>query len=182
VDALKIDWSSLMQTSQPIPKVEGSALKRFRPGAVLAKLGVSKTLAGSSLFQKLQETCESETQEESEKESKEEGYSLQDHMSLVQSNATTRLASQRSILQNIGTFRRGLCARKDLEIRRQLCKLDKNMVQPHAFAAPVVDKELCKLSIQLFKRSQAASKSATNQNQSSDYVTAQNIKQEVACT
>lgn len=30
-----------------------------------------------------------------------------------------------NLLKNVGPFRRGLCARRDLEIRRQLCKVDK---------------------------------------------------------
>ena len=52
-------------------------------------------------------------------------FELQDNIVKVQSSAVQRLADRRAILQNIGSFRRGLCARKDLDIRRQLCKLDK---------------------------------------------------------
>lgn len=40
--------------------------------------------------------------------------------------ATVRQRRDRAnLLRNVGPFRRALCARRDLEIRRQLCKVDK---------------------------------------------------------
>ena len=40
--------------------------------------------------------------------------------------ASVRQRRERAnLLRNVGPFRRALCARRDLEIRRQLCKVDK---------------------------------------------------------
>ena len=72
VDALKIDWSSLMQSVQPKPKVEGSALQRFRPAALFARLGISRKYAGDKLFNEIQEKCQADVTQQ-EKENKKEG-------------------------------------------------------------------------------------------------------------
>ena len=41
------------------------------------------------------------------------------------SSALQKLKERKNLLSNIGPFRRALCARRDLEMRRQLCKVDK---------------------------------------------------------
>ncbi|XP_014782688.2 uncharacterized protein LOC106878098 [Octopus bimaculoides] len=57
-----------------------------------------------------------------------------------------------NLLHEIGSHRRALCARRDLEIRRQLCQIDKNVEQPSLYPSQIFDSDLCKLSVQLFKQ------------------------------
>ena len=44
---------------------------------------------------------------------------------MFHSSALRKLKERAGLLSDIGSFRRALCSRRDLEIRRQLCKVDK---------------------------------------------------------
>lgn len=55
---------------------------------------------------------------------------------------------QLSALRDIGPYRRALCARRDLAIRRTLCRIEKDEIV--MFPAQLADQELYKLSLQLF--------------------------------
>ncbi|XP_059169962.1 uncharacterized protein LOC131951636 isoform X2 [Physella acuta] len=55
------------------------------------------------------------------------------------------------LLANFGMFRRALTARKDLEIRRQLCKIDPKYDQSAIYPSGVLDHENFRLCMQLFK-------------------------------
>ena len=57
VSVLDIDWASLAKESTTKPTT-GSLLKRFHPAAVFSQIGVSKALAGDSLFDKVKALCE----------------------------------------------------------------------------------------------------------------------------
>ena len=59
VDALNIDWSGLVQ-QQPIRTApqSSSALKRFQPASVFARIGVSKAFAGAALVEKVRQQIE----------------------------------------------------------------------------------------------------------------------------
>ena len=46
-------------------------------------------------------------------------------VAMLHSNAAQRLKMRMSIMSSIGPHRRALCARKDLSIRRYLCKVSK---------------------------------------------------------
>lgn len=66
MDIVDIDWTSLVQSSQPKPASTGSALQRFRAPAIFAKLGVSRELAGNELFEKIQSSCQQELDKQRE--------------------------------------------------------------------------------------------------------------------
>ena len=59
VDALSIDWSSLVQPGprRPVSPPPGSALERFSAGSVLRELGVCAEWAGPGLMETLREQC-----------------------------------------------------------------------------------------------------------------------------
>lgn len=63
VDALEIDWASMMKDTRPKLST-GSAMKRFKPGALFAQMGLSKEYAGEKLYSEVLEICQSHQQEE----------------------------------------------------------------------------------------------------------------------
>lgn len=46
-------------------------------------------------------------------------------VAMFHSSGLQKLKERRALMSNIGPFRRALCARRDLEMRRQLCRVDK---------------------------------------------------------
>ena len=71
-----------------------------------------------------EKVSESAEQAEEKKEKKEQ-FEFKHDIAMFHSSALNKLKERRNLLSDIGPFRRALCARKDLEIRRQLCKVDK---------------------------------------------------------
>lgn len=173
VSILDIDWASLGK--EPAPKqTTGSLLKRFHPASIFHQIGISRSLAGDTLFDKVKAICEGGAQESTAQKAKdtegqngirestekpaERGHAPKTATSLHSDVPILHMASVRqkrergNLLRNLGPFRRALCARRDLEIRRQLCKVDKVYEQPAVFPTHVMDADLCKLSIQLFRQ------------------------------
>ncbi|RUS77246.1 hypothetical protein EGW08_014999 [Elysia chlorotica] len=66
-----------------------------------------------------------------------------------------RAQDRASLLGNFGLFRRALTARKDLDIRRQLCKIDTNYDQSAIYPAGLVDPDLFRMSLQLLRQKKA---------------------------
>ena len=64
VDALEIDWASLLKDDRPKP-TKGSALQRFKPGKLFAKLGLSKQYAGEELYNEVLSICQREEEADS---------------------------------------------------------------------------------------------------------------------
>lgn len=175
VDVLNIDWSHVMQTNRPKHQEKsGSALQRFWPGQIFSKIGVSRQFAGETLYQKLQDLCNKQLNEEQQKEqTATEGEEATNEGGEAAAKATTtavekfqfkndiaalhmamvKKAKERAnLLHDVGPHRRALCARRDLEIRRQLCQVDKSIEPTSIYPNQIIDSELCKLSIQLFKQ------------------------------
>ena len=63
VNALEIDWASLNRDNKPKPTT-GSALQRFKPGNLFAKMGLSRQYAGEDLYKEVLSVCQ--RQEEAE--------------------------------------------------------------------------------------------------------------------
>ena len=63
VNALEIDWASLNRDDRPKPTT-GSALQRFKPGNLFAKIGLSRQYAGEELYNEVVSVCQ--RQEETE--------------------------------------------------------------------------------------------------------------------
>ncbi|XP_052104398.1 zinc finger CCCH domain-containing protein 13-like isoform X4 [Mytilus californianus] len=161
IDALDIDWASLQQDVRPKPPVTGSALNRFKASNVFAQIGVSKEYAGEELFNKIQNECIKQedstdvatTEEKTEDVKPDNKFRFKSDIAVFHSSITSKNLQRKNLLRNIGPFRRALCARRDLEIRRQLCKVDKTMDHIHSYPAQPIDQELYKLSVQLFRQS-----------------------------
>lgn len=63
VDALEIDWASMVKDERP-RLVTGAALKRFKPGALFAQMGISRQYAGEELYKEVQDVCQKHQEEE----------------------------------------------------------------------------------------------------------------------
>ncbi|XP_063430416.1 zinc finger CCCH domain-containing protein 13-like isoform X2 [Mytilus trossulus] len=161
IDALDIDWASLQQDVRPKPPVTGSALNRFKASNIFAQIGVSKQYAGEELFNKIQNECIKQedstdvntTEEKTEDVKPDNKFRFKSDIAVFHASITSKNQQRKNLLRNIGPFRRALCARRDLEIRRQLCKVDKTMDHIHSYPAQPIDQELYKLSVQLFRQS-----------------------------
>ncbi|GFN78662.1 Zinc finger ccch domain-containing protein 13 [Plakobranchus ocellatus] len=66
-----------------------------------------------------------------------------------------RAQKRAALLGNFGLFRRALTARKDLSIRRQLCKIDSNYDQSAIYPSGLADPDMFRASLQLLKQKTA---------------------------
>ena len=66
-----------------------------------------------------------ESDGKTENKEQKEKFEFKNDIAMFHSSALQKLKERASLLSDIGPFRRALCARRDLEIRRQLCKVDK---------------------------------------------------------
>ncbi|GFX41822.1 zinc finger CCCH domain-containing protein 13 [Trichonephila clavipes] len=167
VNALEVDWSTLMSETKT-EFVPGFARQRFKAAHVLSRIGFSQVFAGAELTEKIIETCQKQLDDEvvSNEEAAEENVSkeenkkpkkfVMEHPLAAFHVAISQNKQERNILFNkVGPFRRALCARRDLQIRKVLCrplnKLDATPVVTYTPQYTVVDKELYKQSLELLK-------------------------------
>lgn len=158
-DVLDIDWSSLVKETRPKEEQDSSEKKvsardRYTGARVLARIGISKDLAGEELTKQAVEFCRSQLgsdelgQDGSEPEFKLEDLTAGFHVAAVAARKQQSLA-----LQSCGRYCRALSARRDLMLRRALCKV----YEPSSSGPAVrVDPELYKRSLELFQSRVAA--------------------------
>lgn len=65
---MDVDWAFMIKDlQQPVKTAmpaEASVLKRFSPGHVLARIGVSRALAGPELMEEIEKVCKEEFKDE----------------------------------------------------------------------------------------------------------------------
>ena len=65
---MDVDWAAMIKDLQAPLKADvpaaTSVLKRFSPGHVLARIGVSRALAGPKLMEQIEKVCKEELGEE----------------------------------------------------------------------------------------------------------------------
>lgn len=147
LDVIDVDWSGLMPKHPKEPREPGAALLKFTPGAVMLRVGISKKLAGPELFTKVKETCQRLLEKPKDTDS------LFEHeLGALNMAALLRKEERANLLSNLGPCCKALCFRRDSAIRKQLVKNEKGTVKQAYTNAPVVDNELLRLSLRLFKR------------------------------
>lgn len=147
LDVIDVDWSGLMPKHPKEPREPGAALLKFTPGAVMLRVGISKKLAGSELFTKVKETCQRLLEKP-----KDADNLFENELGALNMAALLRKEERASLLSNLGPCCKALCFRRDSAIRKQLVKNEKGTVKQAYTNAPVVDNELLRLSLRLFKR------------------------------
>lgn len=177
-DALGVDWASLVAESRPRVKPVSSAKKRWESHNVLVNLGISVEMTGEDLAKEIfrehalakkeEELEVSKVKEENlqselngvviKQEIKEEPAEPQENVEVeiphpiaaVQVAMQENRAVRKALFSSAGPFRRALCARRDLAIRRHLSHLP---VEDDYVEVPKRhDPELLKVALQLFER------------------------------
>lgn len=170
-DALGVDWASLVAESRPRIKPVSSAKRRWESHNVLVNLGISVDMAGEDLVKdilrehaeaKLKEEQEnSDTEVKSEETTVANGNDVKKEIvgdiviphptAAIQVAIRENQQVRKSLFASAGPYRRALCARRDLAIRRHLSHLpvDDAYVEPPKRHDP----ELLKQALQLFERS-----------------------------
>uniref|UniRef100_A0A674J8T1 Zinc finger CCCH-type containing 13 n=2 Tax=Terrapene triunguis TaxID=2587831 RepID=A0A674J8T1_9SAUR len=147
VDVIDVDWSSLMPKQPKEPREPGAALLKFTPCAVMLRVGISKRLAGPELFTKIKETCQRVLEKPKDAEN------LFEHeLGALNMAALLRKEERAGLLSNLGPCCKALCFRRDSAIRKQLVKNEKGTTKQTYTNSPVVDSDLLRLSLRLFKR------------------------------
>ncbi|XP_043927652.1 zinc finger CCCH domain-containing protein 13-like [Protopterus annectens] len=152
MDVIDVDWSSLMPKQPKDPREPGAALLKFTPGAMLLRVGISKRLAGADLFAKVKETCQSVVG------NPKDAVNLFAHeLGALNMAALQRKEERGNLLSNLGPCCKALCSRRDIAIRKQLVKNEKGTTKQTYLNPPVVDSDLLRLSLRLFKRKTSCS-------------------------
>ena len=132
----KLDWSCISALSLPRPKPPStSAVQRFSPGAVFSRIGISRSLAGQSLFDLVSATVAKHLAKEDVALRLETGNGFPGNL-LEQpfgdsEFAMTGVSGIRSakencrVCVNIGPHRQALLASADFALRRKLGKSSK---------------------------------------------------------
>lgn len=109
----------------------GSHLKRFTPGHVFSRIGISSSLAGPRLTKLVLQTCAEATKDnpsgvETVDTSDTEGTSepqVANTIGALMAGAAAKTREREDLFTNVGPCRRALCARKDLAMRKRLRRL-----------------------------------------------------------
>lgn len=159
-DVIDVDWSSLMPKQKQEPREAGAALRRFTPGAVLLRAGISKRLAGPELLEQVKEVCKSELDDP-----KDLDKLFEHDLGALNMAALNRRVERAGLLSNLGPCCKALCARRDFAIRRQLLKNEKGLTKQYP-ATPVVDTDLLQMSMRLFRRTIAGQTAGSERSDS----------------
>ena len=109
----------------------GSHLKRFTPGSVFSRIGISSSLAGPRLTKLVQEACakaanENPTGAETVEPTDVEGVRgspVNNSIGALMAGAAAKRRERQLLFSDVGPCRRALCARKDLAMRKRLRRL-----------------------------------------------------------
>ena len=129
----KLDWGTISSLSLPRPKpTSTSALQRFSPGAVFSRIGVSRSLAGQSLFELVSVAVSKHLAKEEETVRGETGNRFPESLleqpfgdSEFAMTGVSRMRNAKEnchVCVNIGPNRQALIASFDFTLRRKLGK------------------------------------------------------------
>ncbi|XP_067896276.1 zinc finger CCCH domain-containing protein 13 isoform X5 [Heterodontus francisci] len=176
MDVIDVDWSSLLPKQPKEPREPGAALLKFTPGAILLRAGISKRLAGADLFAKVNETCRAAINNAKDAEN------LFEHeLGALNMAAMQRKEERASLLSNLGPCCKALCSRRDLAIRKQLVRNEKGTIKQMYTNQPVVDNDLLRSSLRLFKR-KALCHGPVQEKSDETKISRPKVKQEVCVT
>lgn len=123
----------------------GSHLKRFTPGHVFSRIGVSSTLAGPRLTKLVQQACAEvandkpsgvQTVNSSDVEDTSESQVI-NSVGALMAGAAAKARERGLLFTNVGPCRRALCARRDLAMRKRLRRLTGKVCRDFIFIKSV---------------------------------------------
>uniref|UniRef100_A0A1L8DG10 Putative rna-binding protein 25 n=1 Tax=Nyssomyia neivai TaxID=330878 RepID=A0A1L8DG10_9DIPT len=152
-DALGVDWTSLITESrardQANRNVVTSVRQKWKHHEVLLNLGISTKMAGEEFTKDLLRRAREAAKEDAKHDGMAENDdgALHDIANVQVAQRKANVRRSHLISQAPGCFSRALNARRDLQIRRQLCGFP---IQEVHYCS--VNSELNNLAIQLFKK------------------------------
>ncbi|XP_065841255.1 protein starmaker-like isoform X2 [Oscarella lobularis] len=132
---ISVDWEGLLREDATARRDETeSLLRRWTPAAILSRVGVSDRLAGAELMSRVTKDCP-----------------VLGETTLGASAAAlaAKRADEGILFSNIGSCRRALTARQDLNIRAKLRAKSDRMLLP-SVQPPVTDKEIYSMAVGLY--------------------------------
>ncbi|KAF6200590.1 hypothetical protein GE061_005033 [Apolygus lucorum] len=134
-DALGVDWASLMAECRPQKKKSeengetgvSSVRARWEPSGILARLGVSSSLASAEYIKKLKEKYPQALDDSSGKEAKNVVG-----VAALQRKMAERKAKRENFIALSMENKQALSARADIAIRRRLCGLPVISLETHS--------------------------------------------------
>ncbi len=117
---------SINQNSISFPHVvsePGDYIKRFSAGNIFSRIGISSALAGPTLTKTVQEKCSHDAPDKEMKDLLLAPTQRKFKIGALVAAEARKLKQRASVVNDIGPCRRGLCARRDFHIRKQLRKL-----------------------------------------------------------
>lgn len=164
-----VDWSALVSSHAPSEKTgeePGSHLKRFTPGHVFSRIGISSSLAGPRLTNLVLQACAEATNDnrsglEAVESNDVDGASgSQGSVGALMAGAAAKKREREMLFTKVGPCRRALCARKDLAMRKRLRRLTGKIGLFQTPSSAPVDNELYLMSVALYKHEQSSSDSS----------------------
>lgn len=166
-----VDWSALVSSqasSEKTGEEPGSHLKRFTPGHVFSRIGISSTLAGPRLTKLVQRVCAEATNDNPSGVEKVESNDV-DGMSsghasfgALMAGAAAKRREKEVLFTNVGPCRRALCAREDLGMRKRLRRLTGKIGLFQTPPTTPVDNELYMMSVDLYKHEHSSTDSSVS--------------------
>lgn len=100
--------------------------KKVKTDAIKSELPTVKSeQQGSSLKSDINGTSPAASKKERSVAVAAKKFDFVDGVASFHATAVKKLAERRKLVTNVGCHRRALCARRDLAVRRALCKVDK---------------------------------------------------------
>ena len=109
----------------------GSHLKRFTPGHVFSRIGISSSLAGPRLTKLVQQACAVVAKDKSSGVETVDSMDVEDaadsqviaSVGALMAGAAAKRREKEMLFSSVGPCRRALCARRDLAMRKRLRRL-----------------------------------------------------------
>ncbi|KAG1699605.1 Zinc finger CCCH domain-containing protein 13 [Nymphon striatum] len=159
VDSLNVDWASLMgNNDRSVDKpAKTKATQQFKAGKIFSRIGFSVALVTSEVAKQIKNVCQEEMQKDFKETDGKQNikFELKHDVAALHAAAISQKEERDQILTNIGSYRRALCARQDLQIRRKLCRFHHRLPDHLSSAINITqqntDPELYQMSVRLFK-------------------------------
>lgn len=127
-----IDWTSLAKLP-PLPKLKEkklSALDKFTAGAILSKIGISATLAGTELTSKVQHLVKQHLVQKYDCSESDFSFAVNEDCGMYGWSLATQIEEQlakKNLMHTIGPCRKALVASVDFGMRKKLRNLAKKV-------------------------------------------------------
>jgi len=158
----EVDWSALVSAQSTLERTgeePGSHLKRFTPGHVFSRIGISSSLAGPRLTKLVQQACAQVAKDKPSGVETVDSRDVEDaadsqviaSVGALMAGAAAKRREREMLFSSVRPCRRALCARRDLAMRKRLRRLTGKVGLFQTPSSTPVDNELYSMSVTLYK-------------------------------